>query len=135
MRRFAPEMFRLRQLLQKNPRQARLAIEERRLDLQISVRVRDYWASDSEIDRAELRDEITQRLQSLFDVRLRRRKMEVERLRKRLEGLERRLEHAEQNRETMIERQLAEKLDRPLPPKRRRNVDRRRNDSRKDGGP
>ena len=135
MRRFAPEMFRLRQLLQKNPRQARLAIEERRLDLQISVRVRDYWASDSDIDRAELRDEITQRLQSLFEVRLRRRKMEVERLRNRLEGLERRLEHAEQNRETMIERQLAEKLDRPLAPKRRRDVDRRRNDSRKDGGP
>ena len=135
MRRFAPEMFRLRQLLQKNPRQARLAIEERRLDLQISVRVRDYWASDSEIDRAELRDEITQRLQSLFDVRLRRRKMEVERLRNRLEGLERRLEHAEQNRETMIERQVAERLDQRPTRRRPPDVDRRRNDSRKDGGP
>ena len=135
MRRFAPDMFRLRKLLQNQPRQARLAIEERRLDLQIHVRVRDYWASDSEIDRAELRDEITERLHSLFDVRLQRRKMEVERLRNRLEGLRRRLEHAEQNRETMIERQLAEKLDpRPMrdrPP----GTDRRRNDSRKDDGP
>ena len=111
MRRFAPEMLRFRELMKRNPGQARLAIEERRLDLKIVVRVRDYWASDSEIDRAELRDEITELVQRLFDVRLQRRKLEVERLRDRLEGLQRRLEHAEENRDAMIERQISGKLD------------------------
>lgn len=135
MRRFAPDMFRLHRLLQDHPRQARLAIKERRLDLQVHVRVRDYWASDSEIDRAELRDEIAERMESLFDVRLQRRKIEVERLRKRLEGLERRLEHAQENRETMIERQLAEKLDQRPGRDRPPGVDRRRNDSRRDDRP
>lgn len=116
MMRLAPEMRGLMDQLAENPERGGLMIEERRLDMEIrmlSGRVRRADNPDLERVRERMHDLCTRQ----FDVRHRRREMEIHELEARIGDLRQRQAEAARMRDQIIEKAVNDRMefDEPFP--------------------
>ncbi len=110
LRKLAPEIYHLMELIEIDPQRARLIIQERRLDMRIRFMVHRYRLSHAPEDRKRLRKKVREFLENAFDIRLKRRELEIRDMEARIAELRDRLETLETLREVKIDRQLAELL-------------------------
>ena len=112
MRRLAPEMRRLMELAQLDPVRAELEINERTLDVRIRMVTHKYrLAEDDDVGRENMRATLRDLLKRVFEVRHRRRELEIEELARRLDELRQRHVAAASARDRLIDEELAERAD------------------------
>lgn len=114
MKRIAPDMRHLMETMDTHPKRAVLMIRERRLDIHIRSLVSKYHAIGDQAKRPELRDEIRELLGKAVECRHDRRAAEIREVEKRIAELKRRHQETADSREKIIERELRQRLDRPV---------------------
>ncbi|MBI4716217.1 MAG: hypothetical protein HY763_00270 [Planctomycetes bacterium] len=116
MSRLAPEMRHLMELGATDPERADLLIEERRLDVQIRQLAQRLRSAEDEARQERGRTQLRELCGRMFDVRHRRREMEIRDLESRIAELRARHAEAAQQREATIDRAVEERLNLPQPP-------------------
>ena len=112
MDRVAPEMFRLMDIMKRDPHRATAMIRERQIGLQLQQLARRYQSADSDEERAKIRKNTRELASQEFDNRLERRKIEVRQLEMKLAELKGRLSEMESVREERIDSRTRELLER-----------------------
>ena len=103
-----PRLRRIMDMLKRNPEAGRLMIREERLEFQIH-RSADRYFEVTEPDRLrELRDEIRRLVEEKFEVRLKLREQEIQRLERRLDAIRKQLDRDIEHRRQRIEQSLGE---------------------------
>jgi hypothetical protein len=115
LRRIAPDMLRLMDTMQIDPRRGILMVQERRLDMRIRQRVRQYRLTENVETRTEIRGQVRLLLGEQFDLRRQRRELEIRQLENRLGELRQHLANSNAKRDQIIEDQLDEFLEMPHP--------------------
>ncbi|MEK6675737.1 MAG: hypothetical protein AABZ47_08790 [Planctomycetota bacterium] len=115
LRRIAPEMRRLFELVRSDPQRGLLMIQERKLDMQVRLIARRYHMARDDQERAELRFEVRKKAEQLFDLRRQRRELEIQELETRITDLRNRLKETALRREQVIDEDVREFLEQPPP--------------------
>jgi len=111
LRKMAPEIRHLMELIEVDPQRARLVLQERRLDMRIRLAAHRYHTAGNEEERRELREYIHGLVQEAFNCRMERRELEIRDLEARLAELRDRLGMMEEMREARVEREMSELLE------------------------
>jgi len=116
IRRVAPEMLELMELMEADPQRGRLAVRERVLDLKLRQLLHRYRQTADETKLEELRIQIREVLTRKVDCRLERYELEIRDLQRRIDDVRGQLEKAQTRRETLIDEMLQRSLTEPVPP-------------------
>jgi hypothetical protein len=126
MQRVVPEMRHLMEMMETRPEHGVLIIKERRLDMEMRRLAGRYRSAEDEDKRAQLRRRMHELCTQAFDARQQRREIQIRELEARITELHERHAQADQVREKLIEQEVKERLDRPMPHKRRGKPKRQR---------
>ena len=106
MRQMMPRIRRMMETMERDPEAGALMVHEEHLNLDIQRMAREY-SQAVDPDRLDaLRHEIRARVEERYDVRLKRRDQEIQRLERRLEAIRAQLANDLENREFQIEQEL-----------------------------
>lgn len=104
-----PRMRRMMSMLERNPEAGKLMIHQEQLEMEIHKRVEMYFETTDSAKLRDLRREIRRLVEEKFDVRLKLRDQEVQRLERRLDAVKKQLERDVDQRDERI-RQIVEEL-------------------------
>lgn len=117
MKRIAPEVRRMMEMMEVNPERGALMIQERQLDIEIRHLAGRYRSMDEGPARSKLYNRIQKACGKAFDCRHERRALEIRGLEARIAELEQRHQHTAQMRDELINQELRERLGKLPPPK------------------
>ena len=117
------EMLELMEMMQTDPERGGLMIQERRIQMDIHQIMRQHRSAKNEAKRERLRSELKELCASAFDIRHRRRALEIRELETRLDELKQRHEQAAKMRDKLIEQEVKERLSLPSPARKRQRED------------
>jgi len=106
------QLWHLYQTYQRHPNLGRVLIADQKLEFRIRRHARSHAAATAPDARDQLRQDLRRMLAEQFDLRLQRRRLELQELQARLEDQKQRLERLEQSRQDVIHRRL-ERLTSP----------------------
>jgi hypothetical protein len=117
MRRIAPEMREMMELMETHPERGALRIQERRLDIQKRHVASRYRSTDDPQKRERLREEFRRLCAESFDCRHQRRAIEIRELEARIKEFRQRHEEATRTRNRFIDREVRRRLGDPGGPR------------------
>jgi len=114
MRRLAPEMLHLMELMQTHPERASLEGQEFRLHAQIRRLAMQYGRSSDDVARKKIAEELRERVGEVFDCQAQIRQLQIRELEARLSELRTRVKETRESREQIIDRRVDTILNRAM---------------------
>lgn len=111
LNRIMPRIPELMNLLERNPKLARLIIDEHRLEMDIRDAAVDYGRADDEDYRATLKERIRALISKQFDVRQEKLKLMIADLERELERKKQLLSEQATKKEKMVDREMERRLE------------------------
>ncbi|NOS99640.1 MAG: hypothetical protein HOP29_03345, partial [Phycisphaerales bacterium] len=101
-----PRVHRMMEMLERSPEAGERLIREQRLGFEIERLTEEYFRTRDGKRIDAIRQEVRQRVEEQFDIRLQLREMERERLEHRLEAMRQQLEREREHRDERIQQTL-----------------------------
>ena len=113
MKRLAPELLRIMDIMETDPERARLFIRERAVEMKLQRALELYHRTEAGTQRDTLRGRIRELVAESIDCRQTRHELEIRDMERRVEQLKRRLQRSADQREELIDQALERYLSAP----------------------